>query len=66
MYSEYIIFTAYISMAYLNTSYDLLVLPCSNSCFFPLKLPVHILMCWTNGTTLAVKYMVQSCSCRKK
>lgn len=53
-------------MAYLNTSYDLLVLPCSNSCFFPLKLPVHILMCWTNGTTLAVKYMVQSCSCRKK
>lgn len=65
MYSEYIIFTAYISMAYLNTSDDLVVLTCSNSRFSPFKLPVHILMCWTNGTTLAVKYMIKSCSCRK-
>lgn len=56
MYSEYIIFTAYISMAYLNTSDDLVVLTCSNSRLSPFELPVHILMCWTNGTTLAVNY----------
>lgn len=56
MYSEYIIFTAYISVAYLNTSNDLVVSTCSNSCLSPLELPVHMLMCWTNGTTLAVKY----------
>lgn len=66
MYSEYIIFTASISMPYLNTSDDLVVLTCSNSrFFFSFELPVHILMCWTNGTTLAVKYMIKSCSCRK-
>lgn len=39
-------------MAYLNTSDDLVVLNCSNSCFPPFELPVHILMCWTNGTNL--------------
>lgn len=35
MYAEYIIFTASISMVYLNTSDDLVVLTCSNSRFPP-------------------------------
>lgn len=37
MYSEYIIFTASISMVYLNTSDDLVELNCSNSRFSSLK-----------------------------
>lgn len=61
MYLEYIILTASISMAYLIISDDLVVFTCRDICFFMLdvflllKLPVHILMCWTNETTLAVQ-----------
>lgn len=64
MYLEYIILTASISMAYLIISDDLVVFTCSDIrfifyVFLLLKLPVHILLCWTNEKTLAVKYMSQ-------
>lgn len=48
-------------MAYLIISDDLVVFTCSDIRFFIFdvfllsKLPVHILMCWTNETTLAVQ-----------
>lgn len=63
MYLEYIILTAPILMAYLIISDDLVVFTCSDirfSFFFLMfssfqSYLVHILMCWTNETSLAVQ-----------
>lgn len=60
-------------MAYLIISDDLVVFTCSDIRFFILdvfllllKLPVHILMCWTNETTLAVQIPVNNVLVQKK
>lgn len=72
MYPEYIIFYSFCFDGIFKKVLPM-TLRCWTSFPAPVKLPEHISMCWTHGTSLAVKKtkfkkkksMIKPCSCRK-